>query len=56
MLFLPALMFTTLVDDLNDNDVTVFFKVLLYTTSMTSHSTCSHRVDHRYSLRVYPEK
>jgi predicted permease len=32
-LFLPALMFTTLVDDISDNDMNTFFEVLLYTTS-----------------------
>lgn len=32
-LFLPALMFTTLVDDINDHDINTFFEVLLYTTS-----------------------
>lgn len=33
MLFLPALMFTTLIDDISDSDINTLFEVLLYTTS-----------------------
>lgn len=36
-LFLPSLIFTNLISDLNDHDVDTFFEVLLYTTS-TSHT------------------
>ena len=32
VLFLPSLIFTNLISDLNDNNIDVFFEVLLYTT------------------------
>lgn len=35
VLFLPSLIFTNLITDLNDNNIDVFFEVLLYTTRIS---------------------
>lgn len=35
VLFLPSLIFTNLIEDLNDNNIDVFFEVLLYTTRIS---------------------
>ena len=54
-LFLPALMFTTLVDDISDNNMNTFFEVLLYTTSRWLDSACGDRTYDRDNLRIYHE-
>ena len=55
MLFLPALMFTTLIDDISDSDINTLFEVLLYTTSRSLNSACGYWTHYWDSLWVCAE-